>query len=173
MNSTSPERSPAKENSSRKRTVSEANEAEGSPEAKRVELERDPLEDLLDLGHYPHNIKRTCILHDHSQDKADPEGQNCSAFETEFGQYDSNVFIDQNEAEDLLATLENLAGKLASDTQPLQLEYNPANPPPLPLQYEYPPMLGWANSDAKATENSENNQIFNIENEKHSEDRSI
>ena len=172
MSSTSPERNPTEE-TSRKRTVSEANEAEGSPEPKRVELEKDPLEDFLDLGNYPYNIKRTCVLHDHSHDKADPEGQNCSAFETEFGQYDSNVFIDQNEAEDLLATLENLAGKLASETQPLQLEYNPANPPPLPLQYEYPPMLGWSNSDPKDTENSENKQIFDIENERHSEDRSI
>ena len=161
MSATSPETNPMEE-TSRKRTVSEANEAEGSPEPKRVELERDPLEDFLDLGNYPYNIKRTCVLHDHSQDKADPEGQNCSAFETEFGQYDSNVFIDQNEAEDLLATLENLAGKLASETQPLQLEYNPANPPPLPLQYEYPPMLGWANSDPKDTEKRENKQMSGL-----------
>ena len=172
MSQTSPERD-SKEQSRRKRTVSEANEAEGSPEPKRVELERDPLEDFLDLGNYPYNIKRTCVLHDHSQDKADPEGVNCSAFENEFGQYDSDVFIDQNEAEDLLATLENLAGKLASDTQPLQLEYNPANPPPLPLEYEYPPMLGWANSDVKAADKSEEKQLFNIENEKHADDRSI
>ena len=58
MSQTSPERD-SKEQSRRKRTVSEANEAEGSPEPKRVELERDPLEDFLDLGNYPYNIKRT------------------------------------------------------------------------------------------------------------------
>ena len=79
----------------------------------------------INLGYYPYNVKRTCILHDHFADSEDPQGLKCLDFETEFGNYDNNLFIDQNEAEDLLATLEVLAGKLASETQPLSLEYNP------------------------------------------------
>ena len=77
----------------------------------------------INFGYYPYNVKRTCILHDHSGDAEDPQGLKCLDFETEFGNYDNNLFIDQNEAEDLLATLEVLAGKLASETQPLSLEY--------------------------------------------------
>ena len=145
------------EEQGRKRPASEL-EPEGSPDSKKTVLETDPLEDLLQLGEYPYNIKRTCVLHDHSGDEADPEGLNCAQFESEFGVYDANMFIDQNEAEDLLATLETLSGKLVQETQPLSLEYTPANPPPLPLQYEYPPMIGWSSekSDQDQTENRAN-----------------
>ena len=55
-------------------------------------------------------IMHGCALNTHSNDKEDPQGHNCSAFESEFGTYDSKLFIDQNEAEDLLSTLESLAG---------------------------------------------------------------
>ena len=138
------------EETGRKRTASEVGyEAEGSPDPKKTVLENDPLEELLKLGEYPYNIKRTCVLHDHSGDAADPEGLTCQQFESEFGEYNADLFIDQNEAEDLLATLETLGGKLANETQPLSLEYAPNNPPPLPLQYEYPPMLGWTSEDFK------------------------
>ena len=109
------------ETSGRKRNASEA---EGSPDEKRQILAVEEKENI-NFGYYPYNIKRTCILHDHSADVEDPQGLKCLDFETEFGNYDNNLFIDQNEAEDLLATLEVLAGKLASETQPLPLEYNP------------------------------------------------
>ena len=109
------------ENTGRKRNASEA---EGSPEEKKQILAVENKENI-NFGYYPYNIKRTCILHDHSADVEDPQGLKCLDFETEFGNYDNNLFIDQNEAEDLLATLEVLAGKLASETQPLPLEYNP------------------------------------------------
>ena len=109
------------ETSGRKRKGSEA---EGSPDEKRQILAVEEKENI-NFGYYPYNIKRTCILHDHSADVEDPQGLKCLDFETEFGNYDNNLFIDQNEAEDLLATLEVLAGKLASETQPLPLEYNP------------------------------------------------
>ena len=55
-----------------------------------------------------------------SADPADPQGLNCQEFDWKTT-YDEKVFIDQNEAEELLATLEQLAGKLAQDTQPLPL----------------------------------------------------
>ena len=109
------------ETTGRKRNASEA---EGSPDEKRQILAVEEKENI-NLGNYPYNVKRTCILHDHSADVEDPQGLKCLDFETEFGNYDNNLFIDQNEAEDLLATLEVLAGKLASETQPLSLEYNP------------------------------------------------
>ena len=109
------------ETTGRKRNASEA---EGSPDEKRQILAVEDKENI-NLGYYPYNMKRTCILHDHSGDVEDPQGLKCLDFETEFGNYDNNLFIDQNEAEDLLATLEVLAGKLASETQPLSLEYNP------------------------------------------------
>merc|ERR1712150_106346 len=113
----------------RKRNASE----DGSPEPKRPAMSEEEQESIL-FGNYPFNIKRTCILHDHSGDVDDPQGHKCVDFETEFGNYDNNLFIDQNEAEELLATLEVLAGKLASDPQPLPLEYNPKEEPPLALQ---------------------------------------
>ena len=109
------------ETSGRKRNASEA---EGSPEEKRQILAVEEKENI-NLGQYPFNVKRTCILNDHSTEAEDPQGIKSLDFETEFGNYDNNLFIDQNEAEDLLATLEVLAGKLASETQPLSLEYNP------------------------------------------------
>ena len=109
------------ETSGRKRNASEA---EGSPEEKRQILAVEEKENI-NLGQYPFNVKRTCILNDHSAEAEDPQGIKSLDFETEFGNYDNNLFIDQNEAEDLLATLEVLAGKLASETQPLSLEYNP------------------------------------------------
>ena len=62
---------------SRKRTASESNEGEieGSPEAKKISVEVDPLdvEELLGLGQYPFNYKRTCVMHDHSGDTHDPQ----------------------------------------------------------------------------------------------------
>ena len=147
------------ETTGRKRTASETieQEADGSPDNKKVAFEQDPLDELM--GQYPYNIKRTCILHDHSNDANDPEGHQCAQFESEFGNYDANLFIDQNEAEDLLATLEVLSGKLAAETQPLSLEYTPSEPAPLPLQYEYPPMLGWTGD----TKGGADNKMFNIE----------
>jgi len=136
------------EAASRKRSASEALDKDGD----HKKIAQDPMEEYV-LGQYPYNVKRTCILHDHSGDKDDPLGHKCAEFETEFGTYDSNIFIDQNEAEDLLATLECLAGKLAQDTQPLSLEWNPSQPPPLALDYEYPPMLGWCqDSDIKSNQ---------------------
>ena len=140
--------SPA-ETTGRKRNASEA---EGSPEQKRPNMSEEEQQNIL-LGNYPYNTKRTCILHDHSNDLEDPQGHKCLDFETEFGNYDNNLFIDQNEAEDLLATLEVLAGKLASETQPLSLEYNPNEPAPLPLQYSYPPMIDWKNEAGGGTGN--------------------
>ena len=116
-----PHSPPQVETTGRKRNASEA---EGSPDEKRQILAVEEKENI-NLGNYPYNVKRTCILHDHSADVEDPQGLKCLDFETEFGNYDNNLFIDQNEAEDLLATLEVLAGKLASETQPLSLEYNP------------------------------------------------
>ena len=117
----SPER--GLEETGRKRSASGGLE-DCSPDHKRRELEAveavDPLEDLLGLGHYPFNVKRTCVMHDHSSDPADPQGLNCQEFDWKTT-YDEKVFIDQNEAEELLAPLEQLAGKLAQDTQPLPL----------------------------------------------------
>lgn len=127
----------------RKRYASESE----NPNQKKVALDTssDGLEnDTPVIGQYPYNVKKTCVMHDHSGDRNDPQGLNCAEFESEFGNFDSNIFIDQTEAEELLATLENLAGKLAPETQPLPLAWNPAEPPALPLEYQYPPMLGWS-----------------------------
>ena len=152
------------ETSGRKRNASEA---EGSPDEKRQNLVVEEKENI-NFGYYPYNIKRTCILHDHSADVEDPQGLKCLDFETEFGNYDNNLFIDQNEAEDLLATLEVLAGKLASETQPLPLEYAPM---PM-LAYEYPPMLSWSQDSADLKSETEK-PVISIENDKCGEDRSI
>ena len=142
------------ETTSRKRNASEA---EGSPDQKKLNMSSGEEENLL-FGNYPYNTKRTCILHDHSNDTEDPSGHKCLDFETEFGNYDNNLFIDQNEAEDLLATLEVLAGKLAPETQPLSLEYNPGDPAPLPLQYSYPPMIDWISDQGRTQEKAESGE---------------
>merc|ERR1712183_825957 len=107
----------------RKRSLSEATD---KYDHKKAAIDVSDVHDEL-FGQYPYNVKKTCILHDHTGDQDDPQGHKCADFESEFGNYDSNIFIDQNEAEELLATL----------------EWAPAQPPPLPLDYQYPPMLGW------------------------------
>ena len=91
----------------RKRSLSEATD---KSDHKKAAIDVSDVHDEL-FGQYPYNVKKTCILHDHSGDQDDPQGHKCADFESEFGNYDSNIFIDQNEAEELLATLESLAGK--------------------------------------------------------------
>ena len=135
----------ALEETGRKRTASQANGSEppeGSPDKKKAAVEADPLDDLSDLGEYPHNTKRN------SEPTENPQ-QFLSDFDMEFGHYDENLFVSHQEAEELLATLESLQGRLATETQPLPLEYDPM---PM-LAYDYPPMLGWSqdgdNADLK------------------------
>ena len=140
---------PGLEETGRKRTASEAHDTEqpeGSPDLKRTAVEAaeaDPLQELLALGEYPHNTRR---ISQAAGDKTE-ERQEClnyNDFEMEFGRYDENLFVDQQEAEALLATLESLQGRLATETQPLPLEYEPV---PM-LGYEYPPMLSWSQDSA-------------------------
>ena len=153
-----PHSPPQVETTGRKRNASEA---EGSPDEKRQILAVEDKENI-NLGYYPYNMKRTCILHDHSGDVEDPQGLKCLDFETEFGNYDNNLFIDQNEAEDLLATLEVLAGKLASETQPLPLEYTTTEP--LPLEYQY--------TTTDQSEGKQEEVIYSGTGEENSENRS-
>ena len=167
--SQSPDKAPLEE-TGRKRTASEANdngqpEAEGSPDMKKAAVEADPLGDLLALGEYPHNTRKTSET---TGSKMEDRQQclNYNDFEMEFGRYDEDLFVNQQEAEDLLATLESLQGRLASDTQPLPLEWAPV---PM-LAYEYPPMLGWSQDSLKSESEK---PVISLENDKHGEDRSI
>ena len=169
--SQSPERVPLEE-TGRKRTASEANgsdqpEAEASPDTKKAAVETDPLGDLFALGEYPHNTRRT----NEATGDATEDRQQCldyNDFEMEFGRYDEDLFVNQQEAEDLLATLESLQVRLATETQPLPLEYAPM---PM-LAYEYPPMLSWSQDSADLKSETEK-PVISIENDKCGEDRSI
>ena len=111
----------------RKRTASEA---EGSPETKKASVE-DQLEILFgEYGEYPQNFKHP---YEYPELRQPPP-----AHEEELThQFDPTVFIDQNEAEDLLATLESLHGKLVAETQPLPLDFSM----PAALQYNEPKAL--------------------------------
>ena len=87
---------------SRKRTASESNEGEieGSPEAKKISVEVDPLdvEELLGLGQYPFNYKRTCVMHDHSGDTHDPQVEQ-SKLSVSFDRIFRNGVFDQGNIE--------------------------------------------------------------------------
>ena len=172
----SPERDPLEE-TGRKRTASEANDSEhpdGSPDSKKVALDTDPLEDPLGLGEYPHNTRRTNENTEHLHLNP-PQAFGYNDFEREFGHYDEGLFVNQQEAEELLATLESLAGRLSTDTQPLPLEYHDV---PM-LGYEYPPMLGWSQDTGTITtdtgdkvQEKAENMVINIKKDRCVEDRS-
>ena len=125
----------ALEETGRKRTRSQANgseQSEGSPDKKKAAIEADPLNGLPDHGEYPHNTRRN------SEPTENPQQLLNYDFDTEFGHYDENLFVSQQEAEELLATLESLQGRLATETQPLTLEYDPVS------------RLGWCQDSASA-----------------------
>merc|ERR1712018_914566 len=95
---------------------------------------------------YPHNKKKTCIMHSLGLGENHAHDNHCGGevADEATGQFDTNFFIDKDEAEDLLSTLEALAGKLAYDTQPLQLDWAPEVPPPLPLQWQHSLPAEWS-----------------------------
>ena len=74
--------------------------------------------------------------------------------------------MSQQEAEELLAALESLQGRLATETQPLTLEYDPVC------------RLGWSQDTASADFKTEleepaNSSSSSIENDERSKDRSF